>query len=280
MSKKVKPVPPLLVEQWVHKELSTGAAKQLQDRYDDKAFAEAVEVVRRSDEQLREPSVVAPMVAGIESRLAQAADRSSVPRWVRRSFAIAPALAAAAALWVVVGAPQGETSQVPNPESVGGLEVTRLKGDEPDRTEAGRVLVYRRAGAMKGSSDPAVEQLHDGSEVRPGDVLQMGFSSNQPFGALLSIDGAGAVTLHFPTSAKNVPRLDKREVLLGYSYELDDSPRFERIFFVGAPQTFSVEAVVAAAKALGSEPRSANVKPLLLPPGQVSTSLLLKKVIP
>src|SRR5262249_16204658 len=55
------------------------------------------------------------------------------------------------------------------------------------------------------------------------------------YGVIASVDGAGAVTLHFPFSEDAPPQataVARDTTTLPHAYALDDAPRFERFFFL------------------------------------------------
>lgn len=171
-------------------------------------------------------------------------------------FSAAPLVAAAAAL-VLVLLPRPDTDQ------------TRLKGLAP------RLLVFARAGTE-------ATPLRDGATVHPHDTLQTGYvAAGRRHGALLSIDGRGGVTVHWPEPGQPAdltpPRAGSGQVLLPVAYELDDAPAFERFFLVTSRQPLDLEAVVAAARALAADPARAAHAPLPLGRGLEQVSVLLKK---
>src|SRR6185503_6350582 len=97
-----------------------------------------------------------------------------------------------------------------NPEYIG------IKGDPALR-------VYKRVG--QGS-----EKLVPGARVARGDLLRLAYLAGERghFGAVVSIDGRGHVTVHWPEGdTKTAPALSpKGEVQLPSAYELDDAPAF------------------------------------------------------
>ncbi len=172
-------------------------------------------------------------------------------------------VAAAAAVLFMALLPRDEVARV-GPVDVT-PEVTRLKGLEP------HLVVHRRA--TDGS-----ERLHPGETVVEGDVLQLGYvSGGETYGAIVSIDGAGVVTLHHPKTATEEAQLggDGR-VDLPYSYELDDAPDFERFVFVTSDESFDVHEVLLSAKRLAGTD-SARDRDLALDERLHQHSLVLKK---
>ncbi len=134
--------------------------------------------------------------------------------------------------------------------------------------------VYRTA-------DGGVTRLKEGDTVRPGDLLQLAYvAPAEPYGMILSIDGRGAVTLHFPESGKEGEKLIRgRRVLLGRAYRLDDAPGFERFFLVTSRRPIDTKAVMRAAENLAARPRAALKEPLPVSAayGMRQYSVLLKK---
>jgi hypothetical protein len=135
-----------------------------------------------------------------------------------------------------------------------------------------RLEVYRQTAS-------GAEALAAGGTVHPGDLLQIGYiAASRPYGLILSIDGRGTVTLHFPASASAPSRLaGEGTVLLAYAYKLDDAPQFERFFLVTAEKAIPVETVLKAARELAAQPQRARTANLALPRGLEQWSLLLIK---
>jgi hypothetical protein len=115
--------------------------------------------------------------------------------------------------------------------------------------------------------------------VSEGTTLQVGYVSGaNEYGAIISIDGRGTVTVHFPLSAVTGQTLEgEGEVLLPFAYTLDDAPDFERFFFVFSERPFSVETVLEAAEKLSEEPEAAKSQDLHLPRRLEQSSILLLK---
>src|SRR5690606_12483839 len=89
----------------------------------------------------------------------------------------------------------------------------------------------------------APEQLAPGSVVAPGDVLQVTvIRGDEPYGWIVSVDGAGAVTVH-GGGALAPGRTD-----LPTAYRLDDAPDFERFFLVTDDEPLPIEVVERAAE--------------------------------
>ncbi len=174
---------------------------------------------------------------------------------------LAPALAvAAAAIFLTVQViPWSSWRGATQPEE-------RIKGPGP------HLFVYRR-----GPSTTA-ELLRPGDRARKGDVLQLTYSSDgHAYGVILSIDGRGSVTRHWPQFGLEAKRLEPGGgVPLAEAYILDDAPGFERFFLVTGTAPFSVEVPLVAAQRLASSP-AARITPLPLPAGLEQKAITLEK---
>ena len=144
--------------------------------------------------------------------------------------------------------------------------VTRLKGG------AAHLNIYMR-------TDGGARLLEEGGRVTEGATLQIGYvPGTNVYGLIVSIDGRGTVTMHFPLSAVTGQVLEgEGEVLLPYAYTLDDAPDFERFFFVVSEKPFSVETVLEAAEKLAEKPETAKSQKLPLPGRLEQSSILLLK---
>jgi hypothetical protein len=143
---------------------------------------------------------------------------------------------------------------------------TGIKGDRA------QLYVYRA-----GDGD---RPLRDGAHAARGDLLQLAYATaDAGFGVLVSIDGAGTVTQHWPEpgATRAVPLRTGGEIRLPSSYELDDAPAFERFFLIRAGEAFDVAQVLTAAHTLAARAPEARRAPLPLPTQFAQTSLLLEK---
>jgi hypothetical protein len=167
---------------------------------------------------------------------------------------IGPALAAGLALLLV-----GIGHDQPGPDTPKG-------GGGPPK-----LRVYRqRAGGF--------ERLNTGVVARKGDRLQVGVVSDHPeHGVVVSIDGRGEVTVHWPTHPGEQTDLRPGEQRLPTAYELDDAPNFERFFLVTTEKDpTDVSTVVHAAEALAAS-GTAQEGRLAVPPGYDQSSFVVRK---
>jgi hypothetical protein len=195
----------------------------------------------------------------IESGQAASLDPRQVPLRVTPAWLLPVAvLATAFALWIPLhrhgGAPVPETD--------------RAKGIAP------QLHVYRQTG-------DTTSRLSDGDQARPSEVVQLTYVAGEDrFGTLVSVDGRGEVTLHFPEDAKASTALaPSGETPLPHAFELDDAPHFERFFLVTSPEPVDVRAVLEAARRLGAD-RAEPLPRLDLDPSLYQTSFLLRKESP
>ena len=203
----------------------------------------------------------ATQVPEIERRLHLARVRESVARSRRvRTGALAIALPlAAAAILFAVGPRLPES-----PPGEPGLIETTPKGEGH-----GKLRLHRRTAA--GS-----ESLAAGATVAAGDALQVSFvPGTASHATVVSIDGAGAVTLHWPVTAAQSTAVSER-VLVPNAYELDDAPEFERFLLVTSDRPIDVARVLAAGREL-ARGAGARSKPLSLADGQHQTDVLVEK---
>lgn len=152
--------------------------------------------------------------------------RLNVQRRPRRAWVIAaiPAVAVAATILLLPDSP-----------------TERTKGEA-------RLVVHKKV-------QDGAEQLDEGDVLNSGALLQVGYTPGATgYGAVLSIDGRRAVTMHWPKSdAKWSPAVDPRGAALPSAYELDDAPDFERFFLVNCPERFSVSELLRDADRLAAD---------------------------
>jgi len=150
--------------------------------------------------------------------------------------AVVVALAAATLVWILqpsTSPPRDEVVAAREPE--GGIR----------HKSAMTLLIHR-----EGEDLP----LQDGDDVSAGDLLQLSYrSGGKRHGAIVSVDGSGAVTLHWPPEGENTA-LGEGTVELDHAFELDDAPDFEWFFFVAANEPLDLDAVLSAARRFGQAP--------------------------
>ncbi len=250
-------VPDILIEQLLLGELPEARARQLREDPEVRARLAELQASNREILERYPPEVMVKRIGWRLERERQACARSA-RRWTLPRLAPAAGFAvlllAAGAVLVTV-APWRERS-----------ELTRLKGSRP------HLVIYRQAGG-------GAEALAEGSGIRAGDVLQIGYvAAARKYGVIFSIDGGGVLTLHFPAGPGSSGLLSGQgETLLEYAYRLDNAPGFERFFLVTSDRAPSVAEVLEAGRRLASDPRQARRASLGLPAGLEQWSVLLEK---
>ncbi|MFN3202603.1 MAG: hypothetical protein ACE366_29700 [Bradymonadia bacterium] len=118
--------------------------------------------------------------------------------------------------------------------------------------------------------------------VSEGDVLQVSYhAAGRSHGVIVSIDGRGVASLHFPSTPDGSTALETHQqgrsvVSLPHSYELDDAPRYERFFFVTSADPIDVEEILSRAEALARQ-ADAHQATLPLPEGMTQHTSTLEK---
>ena len=175
-----------------------------------------------------------------ETKARRETEQRSRPLWVKRLFFASPALAAAAVIFFLVFPMNtGIINQTPFHQSP---DITRSKGDKITKP---LLLVYRQ-------TQKEIQLLKQGSTAISGDLLQLAYKLPKALhGVILSIDGNGAVTRHFPAEAGNPTRMEvQKEIRLSNAYELDDAPGFERFFLITSTKPIAVQLVMKQATQL------------------------------
>lgn len=246
-------VPDILVEQLALGELPPDRAADVRRRLEaEPGGLMRLEALRESD---------AAVLIGHPPRAVAAMIERRAPSEPPRRSLLVPALAGAVAALVLVLVPWNQAPVQEGAPPAGLGQTNRVKGDP-------HVTVDRKVGER-------TEPLRSGARAAPGDRLQLGYvASGAAHGVLLSIDGRGAVTLHFPQDAAGPTALvGDGAQRLEFSYQLDDAPGFERFVLVTSAQPMDVAAVLAAARDVGADPE----RPLALAAGLRQKDLLLLK---
>lgn len=262
--KETEFIPDWMLERYMLAELSADEMRRIRDAaIASSALAGRIGALEREngDFLARHPSL-ASLPARKETRtpVATAARRT---RRLRRIWpALVPAMAAMFAV-IILNQP---TEDMSLPETDG----IRVKGGDD------ALLVYQEAGPGK------ARQLEDGNTVSEHDRIQLGFrSASGVHAAIISVDGRGAVTLHWPEAQDDPTGVNKGQLrLLAKSYILDDAPQFERFYLFISENPISTGKIIAELKSLARDvDRIRNLRAI---PGLAlkQLSLLLRKADP
>ena len=240
-------VPDILIEQYVLGELPEEQAREVEQS---EGFAARVAAIEQDNAQFAERYPAQAYVPRIRNRSEAQTDpapsrgrsRTGSRGRTVRYFAIAmPGAAAIVAFALIVFGGIGVET---DPAVSADQEIVRLKGARP------QISVFRASGTGTGEA----EQLEDGALARAGDRIQIAYNAGDaPYGMIVSIDGRGATTLHYPLTASAEPVLEPGgSEQLPYAYQLDDAPAFERFYFITSGETFSVSDVLESVRAQAS----------------------------
>jgi microcystin-dependent protein len=234
-------LPKWKLERYLLEELPAAEMASIQAQVEaDPAQASRLEELRQSNEEILSNYPAAWMGRQIERRARGPATSSASnrvePWWSRFRLLPVPAavlIALLAALPLFRGGDETGDPGVP-------LAI-RLKGAQA------HLLLHRKTA-------DGDERLRDGALAREHDQIQFQYqAAGQAYGLILSIDGAGQVTRHFPDMGGRAASLQQAGVVsLEFAYELDDAPGWERFYFITAAVPFDVDAVMAAAHRLAT----------------------------
>jgi len=261
---RASPVPDCLLERYALGELPDEERRALARRIsDDASLQRRLAELARDDAAVLARYPAAEMARAIELRRHRLATEESLARKRARrgkTVLLTAALAGAAAV-VMLAIPMPTSIDAPAPP-----EVTRAKGPP-------ELFVHRVDGATQIGLSP-------GDRVAAGDTLQVSYRTPEPrHGVVLSVDGRGTVTVHFPEGTVAGALRPGGLTELDHSYELDDAPALECFFLVTSREPFDVAPVLAAGAALGAALARGERGDLRLPlPAELEqSSLLLRK---
>ena len=171
----------------------------------------------------------------VENKLSQATSSKKGSFTIKPSFAfkISALVASVAILALAFVLPLSLSKSSKVYESVfPGAEQIRVKG------KSSALFIYR-------NEDGKAVRLSNGTKVAEGDILQLSYVCADPeYALIVSVDGNGVVTSHFPEDSTNSALLEKGgEFPLSYSYKLDDAPSFERFYLVTSNEEFSLGSI-------------------------------------
>ena len=202
----------------------------------------------------------APQKADLTDAVLKAADRARSEARVIRfpSQRVIQFAAAAAVLCLAVMLPlfvknggAGAAADASETGAAAGVTLEAAASKERAKGVGPRMYLYRKEG------NEAV-RLENRALVHEGDILQISYvASGAKYGFILSIDGNGCVTQHYPDYGDVAALLSSEgEVPLEYSYKLDDAPSFERFLLITADSEFNVREVEQAVNSFQNADRA------------------------
>jgi anti-sigma-K factor RskA len=147
-----------------------------------------------------------------------------------------------------------------------------VKGMEEIDMSKPQLLVHRK-------HNDRIELLKNGARGKAGDLLQLAYiAAKQSHGVILSIDGNGNVTLHFPDKENNPTSLEQdKKILLPNAIELDNAPGFERFFFITSSLEINTGEILNKAGTLANNPDRGKKENLDLPENVNQYSIIIIK---
>jgi anti-sigma factor RsiW len=226
----VAPVPDLYLERYLLGELPHEERERIERLLElDPELRDRLDTLKGSEAETARLHPAPLMADQIRNRLRRAGMARSTGDSARRAWGWrVPALVAA----VVVLAVGLSVVRPPSP-----TDDIRVKGADAE------LVVFRKTSS--GS-----ERLEPGASALPGDLIRLGYrAAGRTFGVIVSTDGRGSVTQHLPRTGGRAASLEAgATVLLDFSYELDDAPRWERFYIITGDEPFELEPVRRAAR--------------------------------
>ncbi|MEW5815133.1 MAG: hypothetical protein AB1798_07015 [Spirochaetota bacterium] len=259
-----KNIPDLYLEQILLGEASTQYQDKIQS---DGEMISRLDELKISNEDILKTYPPEVMVKRIMSKYYETAEkkRSRIFEYAHyKKYISIPILAAAVVIMIIGIVPL--TKRGISHQNASQAESIRIKGMRP------QLHIYRATG-----SNP--ELLTDHTRVKEKDLLQIAYiSGGKKYGVILSVDGRGTVTLHYPEKVTTSTALQSDgEITLPYSYELDDAPNFERFYFITSDNPFSTNQILSLVKNESVKSQMNANTTLHFPKEYEQVSILLKK---
>ncbi|MCJ7581123.1 MAG: hypothetical protein MUP98_11395 [Candidatus Aminicenantes bacterium] len=269
---KTSPLRDWELERYLLGELPEKRIREIEDQINaDSILQERINALEQSNAEIlqeHKPSVMTPeIVQRVEREKANIGERTK-PITAKRLFYAVPAISSALLILFVLLFSPKENRNFSFPNG------TRIKGTMNIDRSKPHLLIYKK-------KDKEADLLKDGDEVKAGDLLQIAYgSASIDYGVILSIDGSGVVTLHYPQNSADSALLgDQNIVLLSLAYELDEAPDYERFFFVTSESDIDVQSILDSANRLSQDKAKARFEKLQLSNSYRQYSVLLKKEI-
>jgi hypothetical protein len=260
-------IPDVVLERFRLGELPREAAQPLEARLrQDPALAQRLALLALDDEDVRREHPPDRLARDVLQRLRDRATSRGARS--RRAAWIVPAASAAMVLVLALTARHEGWFTPGTPPSA---DVAPAADEERPKGARDALVIYQ-------NTQFGAELLEDGEVVTRGDLVRVGYRvEERGYGAIVSLDGRGVLTLHLPAEGtRAVPLETSGTVLLDRAFELDDAPRVERFFLVRSPEPFELGPVLDAVRraAAGDAGEATNLR---LPPRFTFTVFTLRK---
>jgi len=245
-------IPEWKLERYILGELSRQEMDEIDRlRREDPSIDKSIRSLEESNREILKAYDPGKMAAEIAHRHETSGEEERAPvrppvKWYRT--VLFPAAAVLTAFFIFIFVQPLIITDAP----VEGPGTVRLKGMKPG------LYVFKSTG-------DGPELMEKGDAAYAGDLLQLGYIvKDATHGVILSIDGRGIVTLHYPRQNDMSTNITaNRKVMLETAYRLDDAPAFERFFMVTSSRPIEVENILRAAKRIAADPE--KVKKSALP---------------
>jgi len=227
----------LILEQYVLGELSVNAADEVEKELAvNDELRKRVNAILASNSEINdvydEQTVIREINYRLKTREIKKQQAQEKPAsnlfWNKLAYAIpVVAIVAVSAIMFNNGAPDL------NPDLIVSEDGVRIKGLTPHLN----IYLQTKTGH---------EQLREHQNLREGDTLQLSYvAAGFQYGVIVSIDGRGIVTQHFPFEEATLFKMNPSgEFMLQRAYELDDAPEFEHFFFITSNQKFQLDDIM------------------------------------
>jgi hypothetical protein len=260
-------IPDIILERYLLKELPARKMEEI-DRLvsEDPTLRQRLDALKSSSEEiLRE--YTPEYVGGLIKQKVPAKKMSRSEKIRRISI---PALGSAAAMVLLFFILPSEVHKTEHVAVMNNPVKNNPQNDIIFKGEESRLFIFRK-------TDGSPDELKTGSAAHEGDQLQLGFQTRMTHAVIVSIDGRGNVTLHYPASGSGSSIVGKdRKTLLDRSYRLDDAPSFERFLLVTSDVGITAGYIVSRARGIAADRSKAMAEPLSVS-GTKEVSLLLIK---
>lgn len=213
-----KELPELFIEKLASKEMPKEMEFSLRHQLEAENNLNRLAQIKQSNRKILDSYPPAQLAASIRLRYEQQ-KKTTHKSNLRYLIPTSAVLAAAAAAFLIMNIGKEvpvttQGTQQPQTEYIG------LKG-------APQLHIHKKTNTGE-------VKINSGDNATQGDVLQIKFNSSSAKSLIIcSVDGHGAVTLHYPeheSESTKVKTNTKR--VLPFGYELDNAPGFERFFMV------------------------------------------------
>jgi hypothetical protein len=237
----------------LHLEQLLAGEKTVSDFPEEISDAVAKEIVRgqldelkRSNREILDRYPADDILAALQKKTGYTAEKAAEPGVARqilpffsgrRVIMLAAAACFVLAIPIITFSVQEHAVSITQSGAV--TETTDQPAENRIKGNGSHLYVYKKNG------DQAV-RLDNNAVVHEGDTLQISYiASGAKYGAILSIDGNGTITQHYPYNEDECAKLENAgEIALEYAYQLDNAPSFERFILLTSDQPFTTDKIV------------------------------------